>query len=283
MKPIERNSDEMIEKALRGISIPRGMGKDAVWERIIDRLEDEKQRSSIGLWPIVSKVAAVFIGLLLLGSVMWVFVLGNEKVYSPYGTHVEVNLPDGSVVKLNADSHIEYNKVLWSYNRKVTLKGEALFKVKKGEKFSVITGDVETQVLGTIFNIYSRNNEIRVSCIEGKVGVTHKKNNQSYTLGPNQMVSKKQDRLNQPSEVIELKEASWIKGEFYFSNEPLVNVLNEFQRQYNVKVALKTQSNRMYTGIFYANNLQEALDLICTPLYLDWEFENGVVIITDKR
>jgi ferric-dicitrate binding protein FerR (iron transport regulator) len=225
----------------------------------------------------------VFFGIMVLSSLIWIFILGNESVYSPYGSHVELNLPDGSVVKLNADSHIQYNKVLWSYNRRVTLKGEALFKVKKGEKFSVKTEDVVTEVLGTTFNIYSRNNEIRVSCLEGRVGVTDKKTKQSFTLEPNQKVLYEMNNLESPTEVKELEMAGWTKGEFYFNNEPLLKVLGEVQRQYGVKIILNAPSNRLYTGLFYSNNLPEALDLICTPLNLKWSLQNGVVTITNQQ
>lgn len=282
MSSSKKNRDEIVDKALQGLSVPKGMGKEAVWNRIFDRLDTQEDRKVVRMWSLASRVAAMFFGIMVLGSLIWIFILGNESVYSPYGSHVELNLPDGSVVKLNADSHIQYNKVLWSFNRKVILKGEALFKVKKGERFSVKTEDVVTEVLGTTFNIYSRNNEIRVSCLEGRVGVTDKKTKQSYTLEPNQKVLYEMNNLESPTEVNELEMAGWIEGEFYFNNQPLLKVVEELQRQYNVKVVIKSSSDRLYTGVFYSNNLHEALDLIFTPLNLKWSLQNDVVTVTKQ-
>lgn len=280
MNPIGKNNDEMIDRLCQGLSVPEGIGKDAVWNKIFDKIERETQKSHLQLWTIVSKVAAVFIGLLVVGSLMWVFVIGQEQIYSPFGTHQVVMLPDSSVVNLNADSHLKYNKVLWAFNRKVELNGEALFIVKKGKNFSVKTGQVVTQVLGTTFNIYSRNNEIRVSCIEGKVGVKHTKTMQNFILEPNQKVSTLDNKLVTPSKIEKTEMAEWVNGVFYFNNDSLVRVLAEFQRQYNVKVILKAPANRLYTGVFYKNNIHEALDLICTPMHLKWDLNNETVTIS---
>jgi ferric-dicitrate binding protein FerR (iron transport regulator) len=280
MNPTGKNNNDIIDRLCQGLSVPEGIGKDAVWSKIIDKIETETHKSHFQLWTIVSRVAAVFIGLLVVGSLMWVFVIGQEQIYSPFGTHQVVILPDSSVVNLNADSHLKYNKVLWAFNREVELNGEALFVVKKGKKFSVKTGQVVTQVLGTTFNIYSRNNEIRVSCIEGKVGVKHTKTQQSFILEPNQKVSTLDNKLVSPSEIDKPEMAEWINGVFYFNNEPLTSVLAEFQRQYNVKVILKAPANRLYTGVFYNNNIHEALDLICTPMQLKWNLDDGIVTIS---
>jgi ferric-dicitrate binding protein FerR (iron transport regulator) len=280
MNPFGKNNDEMIDRLCQGFEVPKGIGKDAVWRNIFDQIEAKTQKTTINLWPVVSRVAAIFLGLLLVGSLTWVFIYGQEKVYAPNGTHLMVFLPDSSVVNLNADSYIKYNKVLWAFNREVELSGEALFVVMIGEKFSVKTGQIVTQVLGTTFNIYSRNNEIRVSCIEGKVGVKHTKTMQSYVLEPNQKVSTLDNRLVTPSKIDKTNVAEWVNGVFYFNNEPLASVLSEFQRQYNVKVILKAPAKRLYTGVFYKNNIHEALDLICTPMQLKWNLKNETVTIS---
>jgi ferric-dicitrate binding protein FerR (iron transport regulator) len=91
-----------------------------------------------------------------------------------------VELPDGSRVKLNANSELSLAKD-WEIgeNRKVYLTGEAFFEVKKipetGAKFSVICKGINIEVLGTSFNVFSRDEETEVYLEEGQVKLDHGK------------------------------------------------------------------------------------------------------------
>ena len=74
----------------------------------------------------------------------------------------EILLPDGSAVTLNANSKLQY----YTHSaRKVWLEGEAFFEVKKipetAEPFQVVTNDLTITVLGTTFNVNSRNEQTK--------------------------------------------------------------------------------------------------------------------------
>lgn len=278
----EKYSDEMINPLYQGLQVPQGKGKDAVWEGIIHNLDSKAQAPIVSFWVRASRVAAVFLGLMLLGSMFYVFILGKVEYYSPAGTHLVIMLPDSSTVHLNADSHLEFNRVLWDLKRNVKLKGEALFRVEKGEKFSVKTGPVVTQVLGTTFNVFARNNSIKVSCIEGMVGVRHLESRESITLKPNDKVVTQNRGLVSGKNLDKNELAQWVQGEFYFNNTPIGNVFEELQRQFNVKVILEVPENRMYTGVFFNNDLVEALNLICIPMQLKWTKQNGTILISNQ-
>jgi len=282
MTPQEKYSDAMIYQLCQGLQVPPGKGKDAVWGEILHNLDSKTQAPIVPLWVKASRVAAVFLGLMLLGSIFYVFILGKVEYYNPAGKHLVVILPDSSRVHLNADSHLEYNRVLWDLNRKVKLNGEALFRVEKGEKFSVKTGPVVTQVLGTTFNVFARNNSIKVSCIEGMVGVRHLKSRENFTLKPLDKVVTENSGLVSAKKLDKNEMAQWVQGEFYFNNTPIGNVFEELQRQFNVKVKLEVPAGRIYTGVFFNNNLSEALDLICIPMQLRWANQNGNIVISNK-
>ena len=282
MTPQENYSEEMINRLCQGLQVPQGKGKDAVWTEILQNLKSNTQAPMVPLWVRVSRVAAVFLGLMLIGSMFYVIILGKVEYYSPAGKHLVVMLPDSSSVHLNADSHLEYNRVLWGLTRNVKLDGEALFKVNKGDKFSVKTGPVVTQVLGTTFNVFARNNSIKVSCIEGMVGVRHTKTKESFTLKPLEKVISENSGLVTTKNLDKTEMAPWVQGEFYFNNTPIGKVFAELQRQFNVKVKLEVPTSRLYTGVFFNNDLYEALDLICIPMQLRWAKQNGTIIITNK-
>jgi ferric-dicitrate binding protein FerR (iron transport regulator) len=282
MNPQGKYDSEIYTNLLKGLQVPSGKGKEAVWNELFEKLEKTEQKPTIPLWKTLSRIAAIIIGLLLLSNILWYSLLSNSKFYSNKGEHLVVLLPDSSEVTLNADSHISYNKAMWKYSRKVSLKGEALFKVKKGKQFSVKTGSVTTQVLGTTFNIYARNNNICVSCIEGKVEVRHSKTQQTFILEPKQVISSSTKNLVAPQEVELPHIAQWVKGEFFFNKVELSTVLAELERQYNVKVKLSAGHNRLYTGVFFLGNLPQALNLICIPMGLSWQQQDRTVIISSQ-
>ena len=91
-----------------------------------------------------------------------------------FGEWKQVELPDGSLVHLNANSILELESD-WSNDetRKVWLAGEAFFEVQKvndGQtKFQVITNDLSVEVLGTQFNVHERGEHTEVFLKEGKI------------------------------------------------------------------------------------------------------------------
>ena len=85
--------------------------------------------------------------------------LNSEVLFqTANGERTQGALPDGSTFVLNADSRLSYDKNNWGTARKISLTGEAFFSVQKGAVFSVETPTGSVQVLGTKFNVWSRNN-----------------------------------------------------------------------------------------------------------------------------
>lgn len=91
-------------------------------------------------------------------------------VSTNFGEKMDLVLPDETLVILNANSTLEYNR---RNPRDVFLEGEAFFHVKKkpstGAKFFVRTNNLAVEVLGTSFNVNSSAEETEVFLEEGKV------------------------------------------------------------------------------------------------------------------
>jgi len=108
------------------------------------------------------------------------------------GQKISLTLPDGTRIKLNSNAAITFPKSFKdSPVRKVHLDGEAFFEVTKMDKpFIVYSGDVETRVLGTSFNIRKENDKnVAVAVLTGKVSVQNKE--KKVTLLPGQLASVK--------------------------------------------------------------------------------------------
>lgn len=89
-----------------------------------------------------------------------------------YGQTQKINLADGSIVTLNANSELKIAKNIVNASvREVWVEGEAYFNIakKNGSKFIVHTSETEIEVLGTEFNVNTRRKQTKVILHEGKV------------------------------------------------------------------------------------------------------------------
>ncbi len=191
-----------------------------------------------------------------------------------------ITLPDDSQVILNAKTQLKYKPKNWISDRTLQLDGEAFFKVSKGQTFEVQTSHGKVRVLGTEFNVKSRNDLFEVNCYEGKVQVNHLKRSlklvahNSYKYHNGKVVNEEM-LFNQPS---------WIDNKSTFKSVSFKHVLDEFQRQYNITFNLtNVNTNQLYTGSFIHNNIDNALQSITLPLQLTYQKQNGTVILATSE
>ena len=180
---------------------------------------------------------------------------------------------------LNAGSQITFSED-WSDDRSLELQGQAFFEVVKGSKFRVATVAGVVEVLGTSFDVYSRDDNFRVSCRTGRVRVSAGKQTVEIAPGFTAVLENKRLLVGK----FDLSEADWRNGEFIFRDTPLNEVFLELGRQFNIRIKAQSHEGRIYTGRFSNKNLQEALQLICLPMGLKYRIENdSSVVIEDAE
>jgi ferric-dicitrate binding protein FerR (iron transport regulator) len=155
-----------------------------------------------------------------------------------YGETKEIVLPDHSVVVLNALSTLSYPERFSKEERLINLKGEGYFKVQKdsGKPFKVQTDGMAVEVLGTVFNIQSYDNEeiIKTSLLEGSVAVQSGANRQILKPGETAY-------YNKASSLFEIRRENlssitqWQQGILVFDNTPLSGIFKTLERQYPVQ------------------------------------------------
>jgi ferric-dicitrate binding protein FerR (iron transport regulator) len=180
-----------------------------------------------------------------------------------------VKLPDGSAVTLKSNSSITYFPLWWNFSRKVNLTGEAFFDVEKGEDFIVASAYGRTVVLGTTFNVYAREYAYKVTCFTGMVKVISLSQN-SVVLNPNYTAEViyngeiKVSKYDAKNEILKDK-----NNMFVFKSVPLINVIQEIEKYYNIKITSSISLNYDYTGFFSKQKTaEEALVLLCKPYSL---------------
>lgn len=224
------------------------------------------------------KVAAV-LALLLVG---YLYISSQDtEVQTQIAEKQNILLPDNSEVIINANSAISYNKKKWSQQRELKLTGEAYFKVTKGNTFSVKTSLGVVTVLGTQFNVYSRDNLFNIECYEGIVSVSF--NDTLIKLPAGSRLSIENGVLVKHDSSI-FSFPNWTINESSFENALLSTVLQELKRQYPIKLITKfNDANQRYTGSFSHNDLNLALKSICDPLHLAYTIEEESITIYDKE
>lgn len=197
-------------------------------------------------------------------------VNGIVSIVVPRGMQKELSLPDGTIVKLNADSRLAYDiSQFGKTERKVILEGEGLFDVSKDSlhMFVVQSGGLETCVLGTVFNVRNYNTEkMKITLLSGSLKVVSSSEEESIYIKPGE-----QAVLINDNELCSVKVSqtdnisSWSEGVFYFDNQTLSEILCEIGRWYNVNVIFEDKNsmdNCLHFKALRSESLGSIVDLL---------------------
>lgn len=183
-----------------------------------------------------------------------------------------VVLPDGTEVKLNANSVLTFNEKKWLENRQVTLSGEAFFDVTSGNTFSIITETGATTVLGTSFNVKSRGETLDVFCFTGKVIVTVNKESVSLTrgmtvrfTGPDHIKTETKSVADGPS---------WMNGITKLEDVPLPVALAELRHIFGITIDYDgSLDSVIYNGAFPHEKPEAAFKLVLDNLGIEYSYD----------
>lgn len=269
-----------IVDAAKDISYPK-MDEKIVFGQIQKKISanessNKKQTKVIPLRRWILAVASVAV----LAFVAITILPKSVKITSDIGQFVSHMLPDGSEINLNGKSQVDY-KSGFEENRTLHLDGEAFFTVKKGKTFTVETEHGKVTVLGTSFNVFSRDDILVVSCKTGEVKVDSK--NQSYILQKGSRVRIENNESSGKESLDESKIGNWVNGESYFSGATLHEVVLSMSSIYDTNVDLPlTYQNKRFTGSFVHNDLKKALKMVFSPMGIPYSLDdNGNVVLSE--
>lgn len=161
----------------------------------------------------------------------------------------KVQLPDGTLVWLNALSELRFPVQFASNERRVELKGEAYFEVVRDpiRPFKVSVSDTEIEVLGTSFNIKDFDQHVATTLLEGAVNVMAQ--GQNIRLLPGQQASSYEEGIKVRQADV-AKTLAWKNNLFHFNGETMQELMDEVSRWYDVEVFYKGKpSEDTYKGI----------------------------------
>ena len=190
---------------------------------------------------------------------------GYCVVSTPAATTTLVTLSDGTKVMLNANSTLEYPASFSDTEvREVRLKGEAHFEVTKNphRPFVVKAGEMQTQVLGTIFDVKAyRKDAPKVTLMQGKVKVSNA--DTEVEMRPGQTATLQSDKI-----VVSKATSSasdWLEGDFDMDQVTLAEAMSDIGAWYNKTVVFQSQAN-MDKLIHFRFSRRASLQEIITAL-----------------
>lgn len=229
--------------------LPPGLA-DEMLRQVKQQLSDSK---NIRLKKVKRRqYLAIAAGLLLLvfiGFGLWTSRSENQIEYTTgYGEWKTLTLPDGSWVKLNANSVIRYHSH-WQEgaDRQVWLDGEAFFKVQRkpdtGAKFLVITKDLQVEVLGTAFNVNSRGIQTNVFLEEGQIRLSM--DGQEEMLKPGDFLAystEKKAVVKRQNAISPELHTSWKDGVLILKDQSIKEILKRLEEIYGVQIHVLNDS-----------------------------------------
>lgn len=210
-----------------------------------------------------------------------------KTISTPRGKDYELVLSDGTVVLLNADSKITFPTRFTGNKRTVKLVGEAYFKVSKNKHlpFIVEAGNLSTRVLGTEFNLKAYpHSDVNVTLIKGSVAVNAE--GKEVMLKPGENAEYSENKDIEVTTVDTEGYIQWKDGYFYFDNVPLIDVVRDLGRWYNVNIEIRNNSLMSYRLHFIASrkaSIKEFVDNLNEFNYLHVVHKDNKLIIDRKK
>ncbi len=243
--------------------------KDEIWNDFFSHLEETERSEKVKRFPFWKCAAAVVIFIMLTGSFAYLYETTTKVAR---GSQLLVSLPDGSRVNINAESKLSYKPYWWFVSRRVELCGEAFFEVKPGSQFTVQSSQNEVMVLGTSFNVFARPENYSVTCLTGRVEVKMK--DKIVVLNPDMQVSLYGEELKVFNDRDARQAIGWTQNKFSFIGVPLVNVVKEIERQYDIQVSSDSELDYLYTGNFSKEKSpEEVLQIVGKPFGIRFRIE----------
>jgi ferric-dicitrate binding protein FerR (iron transport regulator) len=173
------------------------------------------------------------------------YSMKDHELKTPVKGKYKLILSDGSIITLNADSHLQFPAVFTGPERRVKLSGEGYFEVAHNPSKPFIVQfnkDSIIKVLGTHFNIrsYSDDDSTKVTLLSGKIQMGARQDAPLLYPGCQAVLSNKPGfQITQVTPFAINQAVAWAKDSIYFKNASVREVMRQLSRWYGITVEFK--------------------------------------------
>lgn len=295
--------DSELEKEMKGVwnlsDFPDADISTQEMERILEGANKRTsvKRPPISLPKLLAYAASLLIPLLLFSTFYFyqesrVVASSDMVIRTQKGERVSITLPDGTHVDLNSESKLQYRPTDFNKSsRPISFEGEALFKVATDLKkpFVITTDKIQLEVLGTEFNLLSRNHfkNIEVTLLEGHVLLTDTEGAGRQELFANEKaIFSKSARRFTVERSQSRPEIIWKQQLIYLKNAHFGQVLQELEMFYNVAFVVEDSScikGDTFTGLLPSDDIGKAMDILKKCYDIDYQILSDQIRINTVK
>jgi ferric-dicitrate binding protein FerR (iron transport regulator) len=286
-------------KELSDMSEEKEINVDKAWKNLSSRMNESENKTDnnrIGISFIRSsfiRVAAIALVILSLGlGATYLLDPGifSRKITIASGNdqkNIEVKLSDGSKVFLNRNSEFSYRSNFRARGRKVVLTGEAFFEIAPdaSRPFIIDAGNAKIRVVGTSFNVITRNSDsaVEVFVKTGKVILTNNSGSKFLSLDPG-YVGTMDSEISGKTINNNPNYLSWKTGLLVYNGQKLDVVFSDLKRVYNMDIEVADQSilENTWTSPIDNQPQETIIRLICASFNLNYTIDGNVYHLVKK-
>ncbi|MCW3466619.1 FecR family protein [Chitinophaga nivalis] len=272
--------------------------ENTIWQQVQQQTAPAPKQVKLPRYTIL-KVAASLLLILGTGMLLWQLRPAKEKwqeVFAAKGHPQQFTLDDGTHVWLNAGSSLRYPAHFTGDTRQIELlSGEICLDVKQdpAHPFIIKSGQVQTRVLGTMFNVrnYPQLAFIQVTVQQGKVAVQGDPSVKQLAAKEIQLSPDEQLTIDTRSSAYNKTRVDgqsingWTTGKLLFNNERLDIIALLLANKYDQQISFADTSlgaYRITAGFETADPLSTVLDALCLANKLTYS-NNGQHITIRKQ
>lgn len=283
-----------VEFALGGLDRTRQYDVDAMISRLSSnvtslashRVSAPARTTSRPRWQAFAMAASVAALAIVAAFVMRSPSVDEQLYATQIGELRTIELADGSVVAMNADSELKVT--LASTARDLQLvRGEATFEVAhdSSRPFSVHTAAGTVVAVGTKFNVRNRlNGDTSVDLLEGRVRIASDSAEMFLNAGEAADI-RLEGTIERRMDAVVQDSTGWQKNRLAFEDATLEEIVAEFNRHNpSLRLRLEGVDGRQYryAGVFNANDPNELADILSREPGLSVERRPGEIVIRRK-
>jgi ferric-dicitrate binding protein FerR (iron transport regulator) len=276
----------------------RVLARDAMWLRSVDpethlqwlRLQRSLvERGSVRVPARQQRVLRWASGIgLTAAAVVGVYIMlapnadqKTETFVTERGQQARVALQEESEALLNAATRLEVQPRQPGEPRRVSLDGEAFFRVRpNGTPFVVSTRWADVQVVGTEFNVRARGAALEVAVIHGSVKVSARGN--TLTLAQHQIAVCSEEGVPQLAGTIPSPEyPGWLSGKLFLRQTPFDAACRELELRFDISIRVEDAAVRTtrINGVLDARTPQVALASLSGLIQKNFRFDGTTYVI----
>ena len=286
-------------KELKGMSNEKEINVDNAWDKVSSRLKESEAETIYSqdktrlMRRTFLRVAAIALMIIGIGTAL--FYLNNIGVLSRkitvvtdnYQMNLQVKLPDGSNIFLNRNTKLSYKSNHGKSVRHVTLSGEAFFEITPDhpKPFIVDAGNATVEVLGTSFNVITKNKDsvVEVFVKTGKVMLADSSGSRTLVLNPG-FIGTMNSKLSEKKLNNNPNYMSWNTGQLIYEGQKLDVVFHDLKRVYNIDIVTSDpEILDLPIATSFNNEPHETIiRVICTTFNLGYQKDGDIYHLEKK-